>query len=286
MKRYWIIPIVAVLFVAAGCGASSPGGERLSTKDRVEQENIRTVAQTPDLQGGPENNVREPQPVSLADLQKKYRSTFVLSGPPTKRAVALTFDDAPDAEFTPQVLDALKKAGVKATFFVVGNRVEAHPDVMRRIVWEGHAIGNHSYNHANLPKLSDKNFRDQVERTDHIIQRYTNEIPRIFRPPYGNISEDQIKWLASQGKKVVNWNVDSLDWKGLSAEQVRTNVLSNVQPGAIILQHSGGGKNEDLSGTVEAIPSIVKKLKGDKVKLVTIPELLDTSLQVDSRKER
>lgn len=276
MRRYWLIPLMIALLVSFGCSGTQPGPSSTPDNSHLTEPNTtQTLARTPNLADGPERIVRAPHPVSLSDLHHKYRSTFVLNGSPQKRAVALSFDDAPDADFTPKVLDALKEANVKATFFVVGNRIETHPEVMKRIVREGHAIGNHSYNHANLPKLSDADFREQVLRTDRIIARYTGYEPTMIRPPYGNISEDQIKWLASQKRKVVNWNVDSLDWKGLSAKQVATNVLSNIKPGSIVLQHSGGGEGEDLTGTVEAIPEIVNKLRGDKVKLVTIPELLD-----------
>lgn len=276
MRRYWIIPFLIALLVSFGCSGTPPNPSVEPSNDNLAEPNTtQTLARTPNLADGPERIVRSPHPVSLSDLHHKYRSTFVLSGPPQKRAVALSFDDAPDADFTPKVLDALKEANVKATFFIVGNRVETHPEVMERIVREGHAIGNHSYNHANLPKLSDADFREQVLRTDRIIKQHTGYAPMMIRPPYGNINEEQIKWLASQKKKVINWNVDSLDWKGLTAKQVATNILSNIKPGSIVLQHSGGGEGEDLTGTVEAIPEIVTKLRDDNVELITIPELLD-----------
>ncbi|RXZ81572.1 polysaccharide deacetylase family protein [Paenibacillaceae bacterium] len=212
--------------------------------------------------------------MTLAELRHKYPSTFIMSGSPTERKVALTFDDAPDGVFTPKVLDILKKEGVKATFFVVGNRVEAHPDMMKRIIDEGHVVGNHSYNHPNLPKLSDADFRKQITRTDELIRQYTGFTPSYVRPPYGNINEQQLRWLASQHRKVINWNVDSLDWKGLSASEVETNILANVKPGSIVLQHSGGGVGEDLMGTVEALPRIIEKLRKDGVHFATIPGLL------------
>ncbi|TJY41191.1 polysaccharide deacetylase family protein [Cohnella pontilimi] len=214
--------------------------------------------------------------MTLADLRSKYRGMFLLNGPSTKREVALTFDDAPDANFTPKVLDALKKAGVKATFFVVGNRVAAHPDIVNRMVREGHVLGNHSYTHANLPKLKDASFRDEILKTDRIIRSHTGYLPSYVRPPYGNISEHQIQWLRSEHKTIVNWNVDSLDWKGLSGEQVSTNILAHVKPGSIILQHAAGGTGEDLTGTVDALPKVISKLRKDGVKFVTVPELLGT----------
>jgi peptidoglycan/xylan/chitin deacetylase (PgdA/CDA1 family) len=269
MKTRWILPCLLVLALAL---AIFPGCSQLN----MNAKNASPSPATPDLAGGKERDVRVPHPLSLADLRAKYKSTFLLQGPATKREIALTFDDAPDMNFTPKVLDALKREGVKATFFVVGNRVEAHPDIMKRILKEGHAVGNHSYNHANLPKLPDAEFRDQIIRTDEIIRQYAGYTPKFVRPPYGNISEEQIKWLASQHKLIVNWNVDSLDWKNLTPEQVEANVLSAIQPGSIILQHAAGGKGEDLSCTVYALPKIIRKLREDGIKLVTIPELLET----------
>lgn len=250
--------------------------EKRTDKPRAEpaqaQENLRS---TPELAGGPERKVREPHPMTLADLHRKYPTTFRLSGTSTKRQVALTFDDGPDLQFTPRILDVLKKHNVKATFFVVGNRVQAHPEIVRRMVREGHELGNHSYSHANLPKLKDEAFRNEVLRTQRVIAKHSGHQPQLIRPPYGEIREEQIKWLASQGFTMVNWNVDSLDWKGLNGDQVADNVLSNITSGAIVLQHSAGGKGEDLSGTIDALPKIIQKLKADGVSFVTVSQLLN-----------
>lgn len=254
MKLRWILPCLLIACISYGCSHSQ--------------------SSTPDLADGSEQQIREPHPLSLADLRSKYPTTFLLDGPAAKREIALTFDDAPDDHFTPQILDVLKQEGVKATFFVVGNRVEAHPDIVQRIVQEGHILGNHSYSHANLPKLSDAEFREEITKTDELIRKFAGYTPTLVRPPYGNVSEAQIQWLASQHKKIIYWNVDSLDWKNLDAEQVRTNVLAHVHPGSIILQHAAGGTGEDLTGTVQALPAIIHKLREDGVKLVTIPELL------------
>jgi peptidoglycan-N-acetylglucosamine deacetylase len=229
---------------------------------------------TPSLLDGYEDVYREPHPLTLTDLRRKYPSTLIMSGIGDKRQVALTFDDAPDNIYTPRVLDVLKKEGVKATFFCVGNRIEAHPDVVKRMVAEGHVLGNHSYSHPNLPKLSDAKFREEIRKTDQLIMKYAGYAPSFVRPPYGNISEGQIQWLASQHRKVVNWNIDSLDWKGLTRDQVAVNVLSNIKPNAIILQHSGIGAGGNLDGTVEALPEIIAKLKKDNVKFVTVPGMI------------
>lgn len=259
---------------------NAPGAQSTpNPQNAPHPEAMADAGNTPDLVAGKESDVREPRPLTLAELHSKYPSTFILNGPSSKRQAALTFDDAPDARFTPQVLDMLKKYNVKATFFVMGNRAEAHPDIVRRIVAEGHVVGNHSYNHPNLVKLSDAEFRDQVQRTQQIISRIAGYTPAVFRPPYGNVNEGQIQWLASQHLKIVNWNVDSLDWKGLDAKQVSTNVLAHTGPGSIILQHAAGGHGENLNGTVQALPAIIEKLQADGIELVTVPELLGIPAQ-------
>jgi peptidoglycan-N-acetylglucosamine deacetylase len=213
---------------------------------------------------------------SLSQLLRKYPDTFRSSGPRVKQ-IALTFDDVPDPRFTGKVLDILKKFQVKATFFAVGERAKKHPDLAKRIHEEGHAIGNHSYNHAQLNKLSLDKFKGQIERTNTILKSLTGVNPRLIRPPYGDINEAQLQWARKNGYKVVNWNVDSLDWKGLRKEEVKSNILSAVGPGSIVLQHAGGGVGSDLSGTIEALPDIITELRSKGYSFVTLPEMLGVS---------
>lgn len=212
--------------------------------------------------------------LTIAELRKKYPTFFKLNGPRNVSAVSLTFDDAPDDRFTAQVLDVLKKYGVQATFFVVGNRAEKHPDVIQRMVKEGHIIANHSYDHPNALKISNKSFRNQILKTERILKNLTGKTIALYRPPYGNVNEEQINWLASQNYHMVNWNVDSLDWKGIDAEQVIANVFKDVGKGSIILQHSAGGVGSDLSGTVEALPRIIERLQASGLSIVSLSELL------------
>ncbi|WP_409344477.1 polysaccharide deacetylase family protein [Paenibacillus sp. MBLB4367] len=213
--------------------------------------------------------------LSLSELARMYPDTFKRYGPAHKREIALTFDDAPDAKYTPQVLDVLKAHKVKATFFLVGHRANLHPDLVRRMVREGHAIGNHSYNHPNFAKLSLESFTQQIEQTQNILKPLIGYNPRLIRPPYGEIKQEQLEWAAARHMMIVNWNVDSLDWKQLDADHVSANILTHVGPGAIVLQHSGGGVGQDLSGTVKALPGIIQKLRTYGFSLVTVPELLD-----------
>ncbi|GAB6932611.1 polysaccharide deacetylase family protein [Calditerricola satsumensis] len=116
-------------------------------------------------------------------MRRKYPDDFVLNGPSRKRQVALSFDDGPDLTFTPRILDVLREHGVKATFFVVGNRVAAHPDVVKRMVREGHVVANHSWDHPNLAKMSPEKVRMQLVRAEDVIFRVAGYRPKLFRPP-------------------------------------------------------------------------------------------------------
>lgn len=215
------------------------------------------------------------QDMSWVRLHKRYPNAFVLNGPRSGRKVALTFDDAPDPRFTPQILDILADHRVCATFFVVGDRAARHPEIVRRMQREGHIIGNHSYDHAVLSTLSEAAFTNQVWRTDTVIRRLVGYSPRFIRPPYGELKPDQVQWGMRHGFIVVNWDVDSEDWKNNpGSAKIMANIRRTLQPGSIILQHAGGGKGQDLSGTIDALPRLIKRLQNQGYELVTLPELL------------
>ncbi|MDQ0418111.1 peptidoglycan/xylan/chitin deacetylase (PgdA/CDA1 family) [Croceifilum oryzae] len=210
--------------------------------------------------------LQKEQPFSWVE---KY--SYVYSGPYNKNAIALTFDDGPDQVYTPKVLDILKKYRVKATFFLVGNNVEKYPQVVKRIAQEGHQIGNHSYDHANLKKLPDKAYHEQIEKTGRLIRNLVGYTPKAFRPPYGSLSEKQVKWASDKKYLVTQWNVDTLDWKGLSKEEVLSRALDSTTPGAIILQHSMYPMK--LQGSVEALDQMIPILKSNGTRLVTISQM-------------
>lgn len=210
---------------------------------------------------------------TLSELYRRFPETIITKGPKSKK-IALTFDDVPDPRFTPAVLDILSKYHVRATFFVVGNRAEKHPGLLSRIHREGHAIGNHSYDHPLFTKIPLSQFQNQILTTERRIQYIVGYKPTLIRPPYGDITEEQLKWAKKHGYKIVNWNVDSLDWKGISKEQVKKNILSSVGRGSIILQHAGGGVGSDLTGTIEALPEVIQNLRKKGYTFVTVPELL------------
>ncbi|OAB37031.1 chitooligosaccharide deacetylase [Paenibacillus macquariensis subsp. defensor] len=218
-------------------------------------------------------NQQKNKRLTLSQLYRKFPETIVTKGPRSKK-IALTFDDVPDQRFTPAVLNVLSKYHVKATFFVVGKRAEDYPGLVARMKREGHAIGNHSYDHPLFTKIPLSQFQKQIVTTDTIIHNIVGYNPKIMRPPYGDITEEQLKWAKKQGYKIVNWNVDSLDWKGLRKNEVKRNILSSVGRGSIILQHAGGGVGSDLTGTIQALPEVIQNLRKKGYIFVTVPELL------------
>lgn len=225
-----------------------------------------------ELEGGSELASRVQEPVSFWTLQREYPDIIAIRANNTQK-MALTFDDGPSEKYTPQLLDVLKKHNAKATFFMMGSRAVAYPDIVKRIHEDGHAIGNHSYWHPNLNVENIERMKKEISDTENTIEQIVNMKPRIFRPPYGNLTREQVKVLEQMNLSAIMWSVDSSDWQQLSAEQIQKNVLSNIHPGAVILFHDGGHWTQDLSGTVEALDIIIPKLQNDGIELVTIPEL-------------
>jgi peptidoglycan-N-acetylglucosamine deacetylase len=195
------------------------------------------------------------------------------AGPVSKKEVALTFDDGPDLQFTPLILDVLKKEGVKATFFLVGKSAKKYPGIVKRIAEEGHVIGNHSWDHRLLTKLTPEEIRSEILQTDQILSNIVGYHTLLFRPPYGAASTDNVLQIASMDYKVIDWSVDTLDWKSKNAADILEIVNRTIRPGGIILEHSAGP--EALRHTVESLPELIHTLKAKGYSLVTIPQLLE-----------
>lgn len=216
----------------------------------------------------------------------KIRKTFITShiasagniirrGNPHKKLVALTFDDGPDGMYTPQILDILKKKHTPATFFVIGKQVEAHPQMMQRIVSEGHAIANHTWNHPNLSMVTTSRLVNEIRSTQRIMESTVGRAPDIMRPPYGALTKSDALVLQEMGMRVVMWNVDTLDWSGKSSKEILDIVKRDVSPGGIILQHNFHSEARVLDGTVAALPKIIEELRAEGYQFVTIQTLMD-----------
>jgi len=183
--------------------------------------------------------------------------------------IALTFDDGPHPTQTPRLLDMLKARNVKATFYVVGTNARRYPDILRRIVAEGHEIGNHTVNHPNLTKLSEEGVRQELRGTHDAIVSATGIAPKTMRPPYGAITTAQKAWIRKEfGYPSILWSVDPEDWKKPGSSVVTSRLVSGASPGGILLVH------DIHSPTVDAIPSAVDQLLAKGYKFVTVTQLL------------
>lgn len=178
--------------------------------------------------------------------------------PLPSKYVVLTFDDGPDAEYTPKVLDILAKYDAKATFFQIGQNVRKHPGLTKRIHAAGHSVQNHTWTHADLRTLSATAFRRQIASTDEAIRAQTGSTPACLRPPYGGVNATVRQRARSLGKDLVVWTVDSRDWTKPGATAITQRVLKNVRNGAVILMHDGGGNRTQ---TLAALPAILTGLK-------------------------
>ncbi|GAC1393319.1 MAG: polysaccharide deacetylase family protein [Vulcanimicrobiaceae bacterium] len=233
----------------------------------------------------------------VEDPSNQIFGTTVVSGPLDQRIVALTYDDGPNPPYTDRILDVLKKENVRATFFVVGRASQMHPQTLRRINREGHAIGNHTWDHPHLVMLSRTQIRTQLVRTDAILERVAGVHTRLMRPPFGARDWGVLDETRKLGYTVVRWSVPlPKDWQLPGDTTIARRVLSHVQDGSIIVLHDGnrglpcgGGKRSDpricdRSQDVGATRIIVESLKREGYRFVTIPELLALGRDVAKRK--
>lgn len=183
----------------------------------------------------------------------------------TYKKIAITFDDGPNPDYTMTLLEGLKKRGVKATFFVLGEEVEAFPDILEEIHEDGHLIGVHSYKHVNFGQIGTEAALDQIETTRDAIYTVTGEYPGFIRPPYGC-------WEKSLDAKVpmieVLWDVDPRDWATKDADTVVNRILNNVEPGSIILLHDAS------ASSVQAAFTVIDVLQEQGYQFVTVEDLL------------
>lgn len=199
------------------------------------------------------------------------RSTFYSFNPPNgEKYIALTFDDGPHQTLTPKLLDSLKEKGAKATFFVMGIKVEQHADILRRAVEEGHEIANHVWDHPVLSPLTAEQVHDQLDRTNVAIYNAIRKYPTVMRPPYGNTIKKLNNYITSTEKlDVIMWSLDTLDWQRPSPDDIVKRVTQKAKPGTIILCH------DIHPGTVEAIPKMVDAMKALGFTFLTVSEMAD-----------
>jgi peptidoglycan/xylan/chitin deacetylase (PgdA/CDA1 family) len=192
-----------------------------------------------------------------------------------KKVVALTLDDGPDPKYTPTVLALARKKGLKLTFFLVGREIVDHPSLARQEVAEGHAIGNHSWDHPNMTQKSEHQDLREIERCEDEIERICGERTHLFRPPKGYWDGDTFRAGAGLGYRMILWSIALEHHSAKTPEAMAKRVADNIAPGMIILAHDGEPCHPvDRHQTIKALPLLVEALQAKGYRFVTIPELL------------
>ncbi len=200
-----------------------------------------------------------PKGNAAPEYLKQYDAYFI--GDTSKKKIYLTFDAGYENGYTPAILDALRDNDVKATFFVVGNYLKTSPDLVKRMVDEGHFVGNHTFSHPDMSKIADKkSFQKEMEAVEKLYKEATGqELRKLYRPPQGKYNEENLKMAKELGYKTFFWSLAYVDWitdKQPSREQAFEK-LSRVHPGAIVLLHSTSKTNSEI------LDELIKKWKAE-----------------------
>ncbi|MBN8293360.1 polysaccharide deacetylase family protein [Rhodobacter sp. NTK016B] len=209
-----------------------------------------------------------PQP-PMPRLSRTHEVVSLNAVQTTRPRVALTFDDGPHPQNTPWLLDILAQYNAKATFYVIGRNAQRYPEILRRIVAEGHEIGNHTLSHPVLARLGDGNVLREIDRTQQIVWDAVGAVPVTMRPPYGSFSHRQMNMLFNQRNlSTVVWSVDPQDWRRPGVSVVADRMVRGARPGAVILAH-------DIHGpTIRAVPQALQGILARGLEPVTMSDLL------------
>ena len=187
----------------------------------------------------------------------------------TEKKIALTFDDGPSI-FTLEVLDLLKKYNAKATFFCIGKSIEAHPEIVKQIIAEGHLVGNHSYSHSKFFDFYNAAaITEEIQKTDQLLEKFTSKKINFFRPPYGVTTPSIRRTLKITGHRVIGWNIRSLDGGTKDQNLIFNRIIKRVSPGGIVLLHDTG------SHSVSVLEQFLQFLQQNKYEVISVEELLN-----------
>jgi peptidoglycan-N-acetylglucosamine deacetylase len=198
----------------------------------------------------------------------------VWRGPRTSNAVALTFDDGPDPEYTPRVLEILAARGVRATFFLVGARAERSPDTVKRIHASGHEIASHGWSHRNLWICGPRRTFKEIGRTHELLTRLTGRAPTLFRPPWGAVNAAMFGALKRYQQRCVFWSLQPEGLRAQSAARQVERVLRKAGPGTIIDLHDAEGTRGAPARLCDALPSMIEGLKERGYRFTTVTDML------------
>lgn len=196
------------------------------------------------------------------------------------RVISISFDASWGGDQTMGILDLLDEYDAKATFFLVGIWVEKYPELVKEIATRGHEIGNHSAKHPHMTKISEEKMREELRVMDDQLEALIGQRTKLFRPPYGDYNDKVVTVCRDAGYEVVQWSVDSLDWKNLGVQDLITKATRNVQPGDIVLFHN------DSKYILEALPTVLKTYKEQGFKLIPVGDILlqgETTIDVQGK---
>ncbi len=213
--------------------------------------------------------------VSLERLGPKLTDRVFWRAATDVPQIALTFDDGPQVTYTPRLLDILNQFEVPATFFLIGQHIESHRDLAREIVRAGHEVGNHTFTHPAMFRLTDDEMRDEIVRTDELLRSLDGAEPRFLRPPMGLFTKRVLDIVEQSGYKAVVGDVYPRDSHGPGKEKIVRRVLSRVITGSIIILHDGGNSLQvDRTQTLEAVHVIIPELQSRGFEFVKLSQLL------------
>lgn len=206
--------------------------------------------------------------LGVAIPQLSFFGPYVCNGDSSRQCVALTFDDGPDANSTPALLDLLRSEEIKAAFFCIGAKVATERELTARIAREGHWLGNHTYSHSYTTNLfSVARLRDELTRTQAVIHEATGVAPKQFRPPVGLSNPRIFRVARAVGLQVVGWSVRSLDTRITEPKRIVARIIRKLEPGAIILLHDGNIPTERLVVTVRLLLANLRERGYEVVRL-------------------
>lgn len=211
----------------------------------------------------------------IFNIKSQFIGKTYWRGNGNKKEIALTFDDGPYEPYTSQILDILKEYNIKATFFLVGKNIEKHPKIVKRIWEEGHAIGNHTYNHRRFFYTLFPAIREDILKCQGLIKGITGVNTSLFRQPLGMRNPSIVKMVEDLNMHMIGWTLRTYDGTVQNPQRIVRRVLNRIANGSILVMHDGCDKGRcTKGGTVAALPVILDALTKDGYKFVTISELL------------
>ena len=285
MKRnYLVISIIALsvlLFFEVTSVASLISEEKgqVTSSERSSQAFKQSEQSTNKNKSTETASVNEPTQESVEPAQSPstepeptQESTETVQDP-TVKSIAISFDDGPGATTTPQLLQILKEKNVHATFFVLGENTVQHPEIVKQTAEAGHEIGNHTYDHQDLATLSAQSITEEVTKADTEIKKATGKTPTFVRPPYGSITSVGASVIQ---RAIIEWSVDSEDWKTRNPDLILQKIQATVYDGAIILFH------DIYPETIRAVPQVIDYLQEQGYRITTVGDLLGRPTTVEN----